>query len=128
MLQEVGRIGWLSALPRALLLVVGLALQVGAYGLSSFTIDKHPSTRTYVARTFREMQDAVAASPGGTTVYIENGETQPVLGPSLTIFLPGRAGMFLFPRPTICWRVDTSGSWNGTRRSWSSGPRDREHG
>ena len=95
-LQEVGRIGWLSALPRGLLLVVGLALQVGAYALSSFTIDQHPSTRTYVTRTFREMQDAVAASPAGTTVYIENGETQPVLGPALTMFLPGRAGMFLF--------------------------------
>ena len=98
-LQEVGRIGWLSALPRGLLLAVGLALQVGAYALSSFHIDQHPATREYVTRTFVEMHDAVAASPAGTTVYIENGETQPVLGPMLTMFLPGRAGMFLFLSP-----------------------------
>src|SRR5262249_54598552 len=71
-------------------------LQVGAYLLSSFHIDQHPATRTHVMQTFREMHDAVAASPVGTTVYIENGETQAVLGPMLTTFLPGRAGLFLF--------------------------------
>lgn len=98
-LQEVGRIGWLSALPRGLLLVVGLALQVGAYGLSGFTIDQHSSTRTCVTQAFRELQDAVAASPVGTTVSIENGVTQPELGPMLTTFLPGRAGLFLLLSP-----------------------------
>jgi hypothetical protein len=94
-LQQVGRIGWLAALPRGLLLAVGLALLVGAYLLSSFHIEQHPATRAYVARTFREMRDAVAASPVGTTVYIENGDTQPVIGPMLREFVPGRAGMFL---------------------------------
>jgi hypothetical protein len=99
-LQQVGRIGWLSALPRGLLLAVGLALQVGAYLLSSFHIEQHAATRTYVTRTFREMQDAVAASPAGTTVYIENGEMQMVLGlPWLRTVLPGRAGLFLFLSP-----------------------------
>jgi hypothetical protein len=98
-LQQVGRIGWLAALPRGVLLAVGLALQVGAYLLSSFHIEQHAATRTYVTQTFREMQDAVLASPAGTTVYIENGETQPVIGPMLKMFLPGRAGLFLFLSP-----------------------------
>jgi hypothetical protein len=98
-LQQVGRVRRLSAVPRGLLLAVGLALQVGAYLLSGFHIDQHPSTRAYVTRTFREMQDAVAASPAGTTVSIENGETQMVLGPMLKMFLPGRAGLFLFLSP-----------------------------
>jgi hypothetical protein len=98
-LQQVGRIGWLSALPRGLLLAVGLALQVGAYVLSGFHIDQHLATREYVTRTIREIADTVAASPPGTTVYIENGDTQPVLGPMLRMFVPGRAGMFLLVSP-----------------------------
>jgi hypothetical protein len=98
-LQQIGRIGWLSAIPRSLLLAVGLSLQMGMYLLSGFQIDQHPSTRAYVTRTFEEMRDAVAASPAGTTVYIENGETQTVLGPMLRMFLPGRAGLFLFLSP-----------------------------
>jgi len=98
-LQQVGRVGWLSALPRGPLLAVGLALQVGAYLLSGFHIDQHPATREYVTRTFKEMHDAVSASPAGTTVSIENDETQLVLGPMLRTFLPGRAGLFLFLSP-----------------------------
>jgi len=98
-LQQVGRIGWLSALPRGLLLAVGLALQVGAYVLSGFHIDQHPAAREYVTRTIREMADTVTASPPGTTVYIENGDTQPVLGPMLRMFVPGRAGLFLLVSP-----------------------------
>jgi hypothetical protein len=98
-LQQVGRIGWLSAVPRGLLLAVGLALQVGTYARSSFRVDQHPATRDYLKRTIRELADAVAASPPGTTVYIENGETQPIIGPNLAMLVPGRAGMFLLLSP-----------------------------
>jgi hypothetical protein len=98
-LQQVGRIGWLSAVPRGLLLGVGLALQVGTYARSSFRIDQHPATRDYVTRTVREIADAVAAAPPGTTVYIENGDTQPVIGPNLKMLVPGRAGLFVLLSP-----------------------------
>jgi hypothetical protein len=98
-LQQVGRIGWLSAVPRGLLLAIGLAMQVGTYAHSGFRIDQHPATRDYVTRTMREIADAVAVSPPGTTVYIENGDTQPVIGPNLRMLVPGRAAMFLLLSP-----------------------------
>ena len=98
-LVQIGRIGWLSAVPRGLLLAAGLGLSLAGYARSSFRIDEHRATRDYVTRTTREIVDAVAASPPGTTVYLENGNTDPVIGPWLDVFLPGRAGLFLFLAP-----------------------------
>lgn len=98
-LGQLGRIGWLSAVPRSLLLAAGLGLSLAGYARSTFRIDEHPATRDYVTRTIREIADTVAAAPPGTTVYLENGATQPVIGPWLDVFLPGRAGLFLFVSP-----------------------------
>jgi len=81
------------------MLAVGLALPVLAYARSSFTVEQHPAARAYVTQTMREIVDTVAAAPTGSTVYIENGRTNPVIGMWLEVFLPGRAGLFLLISP-----------------------------
>jgi hypothetical protein len=98
-LREVGRVGRLSAVPRGPLLAAGLVLPVVAYARSGFRIEPHAQTREYVTRTMREMVDTVAAAPPGTTVFVENGKTNPVIGPWLEVLLPGRAGLFLLVSP-----------------------------
>ena len=70
----------LAAIPRGPLLAVGLALPVLAYARSSFTVEQHPAARAYVTQTMREIVETVAAAPTGSTVYIENGRTNPVIG------------------------------------------------
>jgi hypothetical protein len=98
-LQQIGRIGRLSAIPRSPLLALGLALPVLAYARSGFEIEEHAAAREYVMRAMRETVDTVVAAAPGTTVFIENGATNPVIGGWLEVFLPGRAGLFLFVSP-----------------------------
>ncbi len=98
-LQQIGRIGWLTAVPRSLLLAAGLGLAVAGYAQSSFRIEEHRGARNYLARATAEIATAVAASPAGSTVYLDNGKTQPVIGPWLDIFFPGRAALFLLLSP-----------------------------
>lgn len=98
-LRETGRLGRLVEIPRALLLAAGLALPVLAYASSSFKVEQHVAARKYVTQTMREIVDSVAAAPPGSTVYIENGVTNLVIGGWLEQFLPGRAGLFLFLSP-----------------------------
>lgn len=98
-LQQVGRIGWLSAVPRGLLLAAGLGLSVAGYARSNVRIDEHQATRDYVTRTLRGIVDTIEASPPGTTVYLENGSTNSVIGPWLEVFFPGRASLFLLLSP-----------------------------
>src|SRR5262249_43376839 len=90
-LQEVGRIGWLSVLPPRLVLAAGLGILVTSYAGSRFRIDEHPDARSYVTRTAREIADAVAAAPLGTTVYVENGPPHHEIGFGLDTKFPGRA-------------------------------------
>jgi hypothetical protein len=99
-LQEAGRIGWLSALPRRLLLAAGLGVLVASYAGSRFQIDDHPGARRYVTRTAQEIADAVAAAPNGTTVYVENGPPHREIGFQLENKFPGRAGVFLLLSPS----------------------------
>ena len=99
-LQEAGRIGWLSALPRRLLLAAGLGMLGASYAGSRFQIDDHPGARRYVTRTAQEIADAVAAAPLGTTVYLENGPPNREIGFQLEKKFPGRAGVFLLLSPS----------------------------
>jgi hypothetical protein len=100
-LQQVGRIGWLSAVPRGLALAIGLGMLVVGYARSSFQIDEHHGARAYLAQTAREIADAVAAAPPETTVYLENGSTPGgAVGPWLEEWFPGRAAVFLLLSPS----------------------------
>lgn len=99
-LQEAGRIGWLSVLPPRLVLAAGLGILVASYAGSRFRIDEHPDARSYVTRTAREITDAVAAAPLGTTVYVENGPPHREVGFDLDTKFPGRAGLFLLLSPS----------------------------
>jgi hypothetical protein len=105
-LQQVGRIGWVSSIPRDPLLAAGLGLAVAGYARSSIRIDEHAAARAYFTRTGQEIDAAVAAAPPGTTVYLEN-QTTPfdVLGWAVPNRLfPGRAAVFLLTQPSA--RVD----------------------
>lgn len=96
-LQQLGRLRWAAAVPRAL--VVGVLLGVLAYGhaATGSLINQHQPAHEYFVRTQREIADAVAAAPPGGPVYLENRTNPPfVLGGLLPHRLfPGRAGIFL---------------------------------
>jgi len=100
-LQQVGRIGWLSSVPRGLALAAALAVLVAGYARSDFQIDEHAAARAYVARTAQEIADAVAGTAAGTTAFIENGSVSAgVVGPWLELPFPGRAAVFLLLSPS----------------------------
>jgi hypothetical protein len=97
LLQQVGRLRWTAAVPRAL--VVGLLLGVLVYGhaTNGSPVDQHRAAHDYFLTTQREIANAVAATPPGAPVYLEN-RTSPVyvLGGAIPERLfPGRAGVFL---------------------------------
>jgi hypothetical protein len=99
--QQVGRIGWLSAIPRGVLLPLGLGVLAAGYLRSGFSIDEHPAARAYVTRTAAEIAAAVAAAPPGQTVYLENGSAPTsFVGMWLEMQFPGRAAVFLLLSPS----------------------------
>jgi hypothetical protein len=68
---------------------------------SNFSIDEHRAARDYVARTAREIADAVSGAPPGTTMYLENGRPPAsVVGMWLETQFPGRAAVFLLLTPS----------------------------
>jgi hypothetical protein len=98
MLQQAGRIGLLSRVPRDLALAAGLGLLVIGKLRSPSWIIEHTDTRAWVAHASRDIADAVAAAPPGTTVYVENGAT-PAIGIWPGTAFPGRAGVFQLISP-----------------------------
>ena len=98
MLQQAGRIGWLSHAPRNLALAAGLGLLIIGKLRSAPWIDEHADARAWVARATGDIAKAVDAAPPGTTVYVENGAT-PAIGVWLGTEFPGRAGVFQLISP-----------------------------
>jgi len=100
MLQQVGRIGPLSLVPRSVALAAGLGLLVAGYLRSAPWIDEHAASRAWVEGATREIAEAVAAAPPGTTVYLENGAAPAwAVGIFLENAFPGRAGVFSLLSP-----------------------------
>ena len=95
-LQQVGRLGRLRAVPSGLALIAGLGLIVGGRLHSRFFIDEHPQARHYVAQTLRDLAADVASQPAGSTVFLENRPSPViVLGPAVgNLAFPGRAALF----------------------------------
>src|SRR5262245_4983974 len=96
-LQRIGRLGGLRAVPRGLALAAGLGVLVLGYRRSGVAIDERFAGREFFANTLRGIATAVAAQPEGATVYLENlTSPQVLLGSFIPDRLfPGRAGVFL---------------------------------
>ncbi|HJW68938.1 MAG TPA: hypothetical protein VJ829_06240 [Candidatus Binatia bacterium] len=98
-LEHLGRIALLRAVPPVAFLVAALALGTYGWARSGFRIDDHGSSRTYLTGVLRSVDVEVASQPAGATVFLENGKPSPrLLGPVLVgapqVF-PGRAAAFL---------------------------------
>ena len=100
-LQQVGRLGPLRRLPRGLLIVAALALWARAYRRAPFVVHDNAPARGEFQAAVRAIATAVAASPPGTTVYIDTGQpTSRMLGLVLQKRdFPGRAAVFLLTQP-----------------------------
>src|SRR5262245_23453548 len=96
-LQQLGQLGWLRAVPRGLALAVGLGILVLGHRRFGLLIDERSPCRDYFARTMREIADAVASHPEGSTAYLENlSSPRLLLGPLMPDRLfPGRAAAFV---------------------------------
>src|SRR5262245_11405923 len=103
-LQQIGRVKGVRAVPSGLALAAGLVVLAIGHQRAGLAIDEHFPCREYVARTLREVAAAVASQPDGATVYPGHPATPPyLLGPALGDRLfPGRAAVFL-----ITHRSDT---------------------
>jgi len=101
-LRELGRLWPLRLVPGSFALAAGLALIVSGRLQSEFVIDDHYPVRQYVLRTLREIDEAAATMPEGSTAYVENGASPTdLLGPVVPNSLfPGRAAVFLITHPT----------------------------
>jgi hypothetical protein len=96
-LREVGRIGPMRAVPRLLLLAVGLAIGIYGYSRSTFRISDNAQCRLYVDNAWRGIAAEAASHPAGEVAYLENGEPPSVLlGPVMRKRdFPGRAAVLL---------------------------------
>src|SRR5262249_22978180 len=96
-LQQLGQLRWLRAVPRGLVVAVGLGILVLGHRHFGLVIDEHFPCRDYFARTMREIASAVASQPAGATVYVENlASPYYLLGPAMPDRLfPGRAAVFV---------------------------------
>jgi hypothetical protein len=96
-LQEIGRIGWLRRVPRALLLIVALAFVVRSYARSTFRVQQNAAARGAAMRALQSIAAEARMQPPGATVYLENGVSSPVLlGPVMVDSdFPGRAALLL---------------------------------
>jgi hypothetical protein len=96
-LQQLGRLPGLRAVPSPVALVAGLGvIGFGAahYGVS---IQEYRATPRYLQQTADAIAAEIRAQPPGSTVYLEN-ERAPayVLGPAIPGFLfPGRAAVYV---------------------------------
>jgi hypothetical protein len=95
-LREVGRMGPLRRVPRALALFAALALGAWGYWHSTFAITGSAPVRAYFKGVAQEIDREVASHPPGSTVFLENGDsTRVLLGPvMLKRDFPGRAAVF----------------------------------
>ena len=101
-LQQLGRLGGLRAVPRGLALAAGLTVLVIGYRRTGVAIDERFLCRDYFARTMQETAAAVASHPAAATVYLENlASPRYLLGPAMPDRLfPGRAAVFLLTHGT----------------------------
>jgi hypothetical protein len=101
-LQQLGRLPGLRALPATLELAGGLGIIVFGAAHYGISFQEYRGTPEYLQKTLAQLAADIRAEPSGSTVYLEN-ERAPgwILGPAIPSFLfPGRAGVYVLYNPT----------------------------
>jgi len=96
-LQELGRLQGLRAVPPPLALAAGLGVIVFGAAHYGVSIQEYRGSPQYLQQTAEGIAAEIRAQPPGSTAYLEN-ERAPnyILGPAIPGFLfPGRAGVYV---------------------------------